>query len=218
MVRNITDGRAPPQKVRRRRDSKVAFYNNSSKQHHRNGTTNATTAVSPLGRPSWRPDVQIHQQLSSGQTGDVDFMDMFDFQSSGRGGLSIVPSSPRQNQNETSWPSSSVGSYTLPARPPNSPQSHGGVPVTPSNDPLAEMYSDDLQASWLTMVPLIENFHTDPDVMSNSFDSHESFNSLALTINTDASSVSEGFPCPESTTSSASPELANLQDLYLPGS
>jgi hypothetical protein len=79
------------------------------------------------------------------------------------------------------------------------------------------MYDNNLQSSWQTMVPTVGTFSSDPDAMSDSFGSYESFNSLALTINTDASSISDSFACPESSSSSASPGLANLQDLYLSG-
>lgn len=220
MVKNATAGRAEwptsSQRVRRRRDSKVA-YHNGSRYLHRNVTAPSTTSASPPLLSSWRPNVQIHQQSALRQPANVDFLNMFDIQSSGEGDSSFDHTPSQQDHAENSWPLSSTGSYTLPTRPPNSPQSLDRISATPTNDPLAEMYDTDLQSSWQTMVPTVGSFNSDPDAMSDSFGSYESFNSLALTINTDASSIPDSFACPDSSSSSASPGQANLQDLYLSG-
>jgi hypothetical protein len=58
----------------------------------------------------------------------------------------------------------------------------------------------------------------DADAISESrFGSFDSFNSLALTVNTVASSVSDSYGCPPSDSSFESPRSSNLPDLYLPG-
>lgn len=219
MVKNATASRTEwptsSQRVRRRRDSKA--YYNSTRHLHRNANGPPTTSASPSTPPSWRPKAQVHQQSPPEQSANLDFLNGFDFQSSMAGGPTFDSSPPQQVQAEVSW-LSPMSSYTLPTRPPNSPQVMDEIPTaTPTNATLGEMYDSNLQSSWQTMVPTVGSFNSDPDVMSDSFGSYESFNSLALTINTEASSISDSYACPESSTSSASSGAPNLQDLYLTG-
>lgn len=121
---------------------------------------------------------------------------------------------PTQSEKEGDRLGLSLNSYTLPARVSIVPQSRDEIPTT-SDATLAEIYHNNLPTSWQTLIPPSGSFHCDPDGISESFGSYESFNSLALTINTEASSVPDSFTCPDSSGESFVPD--SLRDLYLPG-
>src|SRR4051794_39208927 len=127
MVKNAISGRSewltPPQKVRRRRDSKVSYHSNSTRNTHPN-VSGPSMSIAP-GNSYSRPNVLIHQQSPPGQPSSrVEFLDLFDFQSSAAGPSSFDASLSPHDQAGNSWLSSSINSsYTLPTRPPNSPQS-----------------------------------------------------------------------------------------------
>lgn len=222
MVKNASSGRpewpAPQtQRVRRRRESKVAYQGpTAAKFLHRHVSSIQTNSGFPPGYIPSRHNVQIHQQSPQEQPSPVDFLDFYDLQNGMTVAPKFEPSFPQQDQAGAPWLPMNT-SYTLPTHPPNSPIGVENGASAPLNAPSAGMY-DEKNLAWQTATITVENIIPDQDVMSESrWGSFDSFNSLALTINTVASSVSDGFACPTSDSSFESPQTSNMMDLYLPG-
>lgn len=203
------------QRVRKRRDSKVAYYNNNSKYSHRNIPGSSTPTLSAGSRPN----VQIHQQLPAGQSPQLEFLDFYDLQTSATGS-SFAALVRQDDRAEVSWLDTSMNSYTLPTRPPKSPQSVPNGSNPPKNAHAAQAYGSEVQSSWEGLTSP-DNLAPDLDLLSPSdisrYGSFESFDSMTfLMSNTTASSVSESYACIGTGSGFESPG-AQLHDLSLPG-
>lgn len=223
MVKIATSGRtewptSSPQRVRRRRESKVAYYGpNGTKYLQRHIPSISTNSGHPPGYHPSRHNVQIHQQSPREQPSKAEYLNLFEAQDPVVSPSSFSSNFPHHDQVDNSWmPMNSQ--YTLPTHPPNPSHVVGNGSPTPLNATPGELlYNGEDIHSWQTMTLTTDNVMTDPDVMSESrFGSFDSFNSLALTVNTVASSVSD-FGCPASDSSFESPRASNLSDMYLPG-
>lgn len=126
------------------------------------------------------------------------------------------PRYSRQAQTDSSRVCSSMNTDVLPTRPQNSPQSIDESSTTPVSAIFPEMYKDEDNhpSSWNSMLPIIGSFNNEPDAMSESLGSYDS---LASTTDTEASSVTDTFAFEDPQSSSTSPVSSGLPGGYPPG-
>lgn len=213
--------------VRRKKDPKVAYYTSTkySNTLQRNIPALTTPAsLAPEAQSSIsRPHVEIHQLASPIQNQMV-----IDYQVSPTGHGGFEPPPPQfvhqGDQAEDSWPESMANlvSHTLPMHPPNPPQSMRTGSISPTHGVSAPLFgnNNEMQFSYqtATATPTPGNYIPEVDDLSASsrFGSFDSFDSMGMSgAHTVASSVSEGYVCPNPNFGSSG--SANLRDLALPG-
>jgi len=197
MVKNALAGRTEwpsPQRVRKKRDAKIPYHNNTTRNPHRNVSGLLENLFS-------RSDAPFCQQSMPEQLSYAEALSVFDFTA---GPSSFEASLSPHDQAGDAWLSSPELIVDDSTR---------------KSDGLAQRYETTFQPSWQTETPFAGNFIPDPKILSGSqFGSYESFDSLALTVNTATSSSSDCHVCPKSGSTFGSPEASHLPDYYLPES
>jgi len=224
MVKNTnsqvrSDWPTSSQRVRKRRELKGTYHHNP-KLIHRNGPASASaTAILPPATSSSRSNVLVQAPVSPIQHVKSELLDLYDLQD-----LSASYYNPsRQVDPAELWYQHSSTTYTLPSRPPHSPLQHEpGFPAQIRGTE-SSTFQNNPQLSWQKGVtPTPVNYNDMNHLISptnSNFGSYDSFDSMGMpSVHTTASSVSDTYVCPESTTTFGSPEKTNqIQDLALSG-
>ena len=217
-------GKGRPSRISKRRENKLAYHGIA--RYFNNHHAFPATATSP-SRPGPDPHlsrfpVQIHQSsLSSSPTNDLGYENFFAFQDAVGHEIAAFEQHNHHGLPSASFPPSSLGSYTFNSIPSNSSLPPQSTPVSPLAAGPSQVSGNGFQCASYTgamdMFPSDSDSISAPGSRMGSFDSLDSFNSMALSLGTQASSVTEGFVCPVTDSSFGSPRMDVINDLQLPG-
>jgi hypothetical protein len=219
-------GKGRPQGISKRRENKLA-YHNVARYFNNHVFPPATTSSSPQGRnsnpnPSRFP-VEIHQQsLVPASTDDSRYTNFLAFQ---HGGDHEIAGFEQQfhpgHVPDASYPPRTLGSYTFPSLSPNSSLPPQSTPVSPLAGEPSQVSGHGFQFALQTGATDVFASDTEdisaPGSRVGSFDSLDSFNSMALSLGTQASSITDGYVCPVVDSTFGSPTMDIINDLNLPG-
>jgi hypothetical protein len=218
-------GRDRPQGISKRRENKHKYHNVT--RFFNSHAFPAAAISSPQGHNSnhnsSRIPVQIHQQsFVPGPTEDPVYTSFLAFQQAGGNEISgFEQQFHHRHIPDESYPLRSLGSYTFPSLSPNSSLPPQSTPVSPLAGEPSQVSGHGFQ--FARQAGAVDVFASDSEDMSvpgsrvGSFDSLDSFNSMALSIGTQASSVTDGYVYPVVDSTFGSPTMDSINDLTLPG-
>ena len=214
-------GKGRPQRISKRRENKPAYHGIARYFNNHAFPTTATSLSPPCPDLNLsRLPVQIHQSsLISPPTDGPGYGNFLGFQNA-VGNEAFEQQIHHSHVPNASFPTSSLGSYTFPSFAPNSSLSLPSKPVSPVAGGPSQISGNGFQ--FAPQTGAADVFPSDSEDMSvpgsrmGSFDSLDSFNSMALSLGTQASSITDGYVCPVTDSSFDSP-MDVINDLQLPG-